>query len=626
MLIVPYDRMKVDLKDVAKPEPSNEVDHYKKVLKATGSYDVDQGGNLCEVRRSVDEDGKTTITLTHLANFLARPFREITEDNGVETSLMFEIEGRLSGGRKLSPALVLAPSFSSLGWVPSSWGMQAIIAPGSNKKDKVRHAIQLMSDGIKREHVFTHLGWRKVDENWHYLHAGGAIGNDQIKVNVEREGLQRYRLPLQGDKQTLIDAIRCSLDAREVADHQFTYTLLAMIGLAPLCQPLRKVGIEPAFILWSIGESGTRKSTITALFMNHFGVFPDGKSLPANFKDTANALEKKAFATKDSILVVDDFHPKATQTELRHMEGIAQQLLRGYGDRHARSRMRPDGTLRSSYPPRGLAIVTGEDVPRAGISTSARYLSVEVKRESVNLEKLTQAQAKAEMYSQTMVGYIQYLSDKIETIGDELKETFIQIRNETVNGKQHGRLPETVAWLHIGLSNFMQYAFEAGAITEQERDSISKEGLDIFKYLANRHSANMVEDKPINQFLNALRELIATEKVYVNSLINPTDHEYGDLIGCSDANYLYLYPDSTINAVTQFYAHQNRTFPITKDTLLKHLENDQLILVKQNGDRTERTPGKKIGGKTVRCIWLLKSAVQSSNDDESQPHADTEEF
>jgi hypothetical protein len=73
----------------------------------------------------------------------------------------------------------------------------------------------------------------------------------------------------------------------------------------------------------------SRKSSIVADSLNQFGDFPSGKILPASFKDTANALENKAFSTKDSLLVIDDYHPSATILEGRNMEQLAQQLLRG---------------------------------------------------------------------------------------------------------------------------------------------------------------------------------------------------------------------------------------------------------------------------------------------------------
>jgi hypothetical protein len=61
-----------------------------------------------------------------------------------------------------------------MGWVLNRLGPQAIINPG--QQQHVRAAIQSLSDSIRQEQIFAHLGWRKHGTQWVYLHAGGALG------------------------------------------------------------------------------------------------------------------------------------------------------------------------------------------------------------------------------------------------------------------------------------------------------------------------------------------------------------------------------------------------------------------------------------------------------------------
>jgi hypothetical protein len=577
---------------------------WKEALEATGRYEINDSGDLCHKR--YNRHGE--IELLPLCNFVARSTREIMEDDGIESRMTFEIEGILAGGRPLPMVKVPADKFLSLGWISQYWGMQANMEPGTTVREKVRHAIQMLSNGIERVVSYTHLGWRKINRSWVYLHAGGAVGASGVEVDVERESLQRYALPDRTDD--LSTAIECTFDALQVADKSLTYALLAMVGLAPLCEPLRQAGEEPSFILWILGESGTRKSSVAALFLNHFGHFPNGKTLPASFKDTANALEKKAFITKDSILVVDDYHPKATVQETKQMEQLAQQLLRGYGDRHGRSRMKQDTTLRQAYVPRGLCIVTGEDVPKAGTSTTSRYIAVEVDKNSVNLAKLCELQNNADMFSHSMRGYLEWLAPQMDELTKLLPDIFKKTRELVTRSDQHGRIPETVAHLYNGLMMFTGYAEDKGVLTEQQRDSMLKEGLDIFLNLANRHEASIVEDKPVTMFLNALQELLTTDKVSVARTQAPMEKAgFGELIGYNDDEYYYLLPETTMNAVTQFFQKQNKTFSLSKEMLLKQLENEDLILVRQGKEKTERTPGKRISGRLQRVIWLKKNAL-----------------
>ena len=56
------------------------------------------------------------------------------------------------------------------------------------------------------------------------------------------------------------------------------------------------------------------------------------------------------------------------------MAEIAQQLARAWGDQSERGRMQSDLTVKFAEPPRGLGIMSGEEVPDIGESGIARFL------------------------------------------------------------------------------------------------------------------------------------------------------------------------------------------------------------------------------------------------------------
>ena len=60
---------------------------------------------------------------------------------------------------------------------------------------------------------------------------------------------------------------------------------------------------QAGFSLFLTGPSGVFKSALAGLCQQHYGASMDGSSLPANFADTANALESMAFSAKDELLV-----------------------------------------------------------------------------------------------------------------------------------------------------------------------------------------------------------------------------------------------------------------------------------------------------------------------------------
>ncbi len=62
-------------------------------------------------------------------------------------------------------------------WVVENLGAGAIVSAGYGAKDRAREAIQHLSGDVPTQHVYTHIGWRKIDEKLVYLHAGGSIGS-----------------------------------------------------------------------------------------------------------------------------------------------------------------------------------------------------------------------------------------------------------------------------------------------------------------------------------------------------------------------------------------------------------------------------------------------------------------
>ena len=583
-----------------------ELKNYKDLLaKKTSKYSINNAGFLCYEKMT--SEGPLDI---QLANFVAMPVREIVRDNGQDTNFYFEIEGVLATGRPLPRVTIGAKEFSQTNWIPEKWGLQANIEPGSAAKDKVRHVIQVFAGDIQRDTIYVHLGWRRINGRWVYLHSTGAVGMDGVSVEVEG-GLERYTLP---EEPGGIESIKHILKLLEVAPLEVTIPLFASVFLAPLCEPLRHAGLEPAFVLWVAGITGAMKSTLASLYLSCFGDF-NGKTLPASFKDTGNAIEKKSFLCKDTLIVVDDYHPTASKNEAQKMESIAQQILRGYGDRVGRGRMNSDTKLRATYTPRGLAWVTGEDHPDAGQSTSARYLTVELKRGDIDLDILNDLQSNTIHLRKAMRSYIEFLAPQMDMLPEQFKVAFPLLRERALSAKgTHRRLPEVVAWLYLGLAAGLEYAATIGAVEERFREEWLARGWKVLIELAEKQGRRIEQDRPAIKFLNALSELIAGGSVYLNELAaaqdEGTEQKNSMFVGWRDESWFYLLPDTVFKAVVQFFNGQGVRFPVTSRTLWKNLDVENVILTENTAGENRRLIQKTIGGKKYRILQLQRSAIQ----------------
>lgn len=564
-----------------------------------------------------EENGFSSI-----ANFVAVPTREVSVDDGAEISRWFEIEGvLLSNGQTLRPLKINHTDFADLKWI-SEWGMAPNLEPGTVNKERMRHAIQQLAFVSKQVQVYGHLGFRQIGGKWRYLHAGGCIGEPGIGVEVDRR-LEKYVLPESaGDVRV---AVGQSLSLLEVADRKITTLLLALVYLAPLCEALRSAGSEPSFVVWLYGQTGTRKSTIAALFLSHFGNF-SAKGPPASFKDTANSLERRAFDTKDTVLWIDDFHPSSNSVEARKMEQIVQSLLRAYGDRVGRGRMRSDASLRPDYPPRGLVVGTGELLPD-GHSSNARMQAVEMTHQIVDLDKLTKAQSKAHLLAEAMAEYVKWVGERMDDpeYPVKLARKFQERRDLALPSQSHGRLAEAAAWLYLGLDSLLEFAEKAGVVSTEERLKELEKGWETLLTLSEEQSEQVDEVRPAKQFLSVVAGLLENGSLSVLPADRNEREKYDGVplpethVGWKDNDHFYFLPDILYNKVNAFLQRQDERVPLKKDALWKQLEAAGCLVpevTKENGkQKVRRTRKKSIDGKKVPTVWLKLECLEERDEE-----------
>ncbi|AKA70867.1 bifunctional DNA primase/polymerase [Clostridium scatologenes] len=591
------------IKDMTSILPPSDTAYrpYLEALETVAEYDIDEDGNLC----GYDKKGNPYT----IANFVAKPELEIIRDDGISEERSFRIEG-LQRGQSLPAIDVSAADFLSMNWVMKAWGIGASIRAGMGKKDQCRDAIQNMALDTEKLRIFTHLGWQRlIDRKWVYLHSDGCVGSDNITVEVEK-GLQKYVLPSKVND--LKKAVNASKALLEIAPKVVTIPLLALCYLAPLNDAFKRAGIEPNFLVWLYGGTGTRKTTTALLFLCHFGKF-NGKTPPASFKDTANAIERKSFATKDTVLLIDDYHPESSKYESEKMAQIAQRILRMFGDRIGRGRLKSTIEFQKEYPPRGEAIVTGEDIP-VGQSSVARFLGVEILQGDVDLEKLTEAQNKSSLLAEAMLGYIKWLIPQMEELPNTLSEKFAEKREHFQKSAAHGRLGEAAAWLAIAFEIMLEYFKFAGVCSEEEIQILKKESEEVLTALILKQNSIVNEEKPVEIFVKILKELMISGKIRVESLKQIASQDTlfttGETIGWKDDNFYYLRPEVTYNAVNKFLASRGQKFPILERTLWKQLDEAGLIQTEKSGEgKVQRCPKKavpkKVGQKETERLRLL---------------------
>ncbi|WP_316637459.1 hypothetical protein [uncultured Ruminococcus sp.] len=561
----------------------------------------------CLYVTTVSKRGSSTAKV---CNFVPRIVSEKTVDDGAVTEKTLVLSGIHADGSTLPPVEVNGADLSNFNWLLDKWGAKCIIEVGQRCKDHLRYYIQTTSEYAEQLTEYHVTGWKKIDGEWHFL----LPGDDSLNV-VLKGKLQHYCGESNYDLYDLIDAY--NLYKKPPASSHIIQPLVAFAFLTPLNEFLRQAGCMPKFVLFITGRTGTRKSTIAALILSFFGQF-SSTDLPMSFRDTANSIIANSFSLKDVLTCIDDFYP-SDNAEMKKLNTTAQTVMRAYGDRTGRARLRSDSTLMESRPPQGNAIITGELSPDIGESGTARYFTLELKEEDVDLGALSVCQSEAAdgAYRRTMYAYTQWLKrrylcddDHVEKLRDKLLSWHKTYRNNYYHHNQtcHGRLPEIVACLMIGMRFFLQFLKE-NCVIKQEDQEIE---LELFRKelyaLADQQSTNVEHDKPVNIFIRKLYSLIEGGKVMITERNRPDNFDPypPGYIGCQDEEYYYLNKDLAHSAVKKMCAEQGESFPVSAKALVKALAEEKLIKTTASGN----TVSVRYCGKNMRFIALDKSKAE----------------
>lgn len=543
-----------------------------------------------------------------LCNFAPRIVCEVIVDDGAEKTRRYLIGGTDANGNNFTPVEVPAGELEKMSWIANNLDASCDLCVVSQVEKHVRCAIKSTARFAEKQYIFSHTGWKKIDGAWQYLLPGD----------------ERYRVELKGKQRNYRGADTCTEDdlrklfcflRSDLMPDEIILPCIALIFLSPLNEFLRQIGHEPKFLLTLIGRTGSMKSTVAALMLSFFGNF-SATDLPMSFRDTANSIVHNAFALKDVLTCVDDYHPTA-RAEAGRMRETMQILARGYGDRTARNRLGSDITLREPRPPQGNVIVTAEFAPDIGESGTARLFCVEMKPGSICLPLLTEVQEQAldGCFVRCMGAFIRYIKERHLKDGQEqsllerLKMNFSELRSHWRNELKeksipfHDRFPDTLACLEVGFLFLTDFLCAKDITDERDATELQNRLHIVLLHLSAKQSESVEADRPTHIFLRKLYSLIECGQVCLIPASSRLETLPKNYIGYEDENYYYLMLDASHKAVKRLCGEQDEGFAISAKSLAKALADEGLI---EPGDNGTNTRTMRFGGRLKRVMLLRK--------------------
>jgi hypothetical protein len=566
-----------------------------------------------------------------LSNFSARIVEEVIADDGVNERGELVIDGTLAGGIMLPRISVPRNQFTALEWPFRKWGTRAIVTAGMGTKDRLREAIQRLSPEVPQRRVYEHPGWRDIpDLGWCFLHADGAISTQGgiAGVDVDLSGIAaNIILPNPPEGAQLREAVRACLALLELAPDLIMARLLGGVYRSILCE-FAPVDLS----IFLVGPSGVYKSELGGLAMQHVGAGFDRLHLPATWTGTPNYLEGMCFRFKDVPVVIDDFAPSGSSTDIARLHATADRVLRAVGNRGGRGRMNADGSLRPDLPPRGLVIGTGEDAPK-GHSLRARMDIVEVGPGDVNLDLLTEAQAAGRngLFVAGLAGFIQWIAIYVDDVRQQVPQLLADLRGRAQQQAVHARTPNAVANLALGWSVFLDFAVDVEAVTYHEAEVLRARVWQALGEAAASQARHQVSEEPARRFIDLLGSALSGGFTHVaeptggvpnnpeawgwrESTVGTGEYEriewrpQGTRAGWTDGENLYLDLEAALTAVQKVGQATGSPIGVSATTLAKRLQQ-RGFLRSSNEKQGELKVRRTLEGRRRHVLHLAASTI-----------------
>jgi len=404
----------------------------------------------------------------------------------------------------------------------------------------------------KREAVLTILGWYRWKGKPIFAHAGGIISSDDdrsecdhddpsgtsqlvdltdvdtacsdvpilagqdrsitaIRVEVPQQ-FAKYRLNTPQSKSDTQIAVRAVLDLLELGDPNITYIAIPTLFAAAIR--------NPRFALFLYGESGSLKTAFAMLLLSFF--LPDPQESDcASFKSTANALRAR-FATSGNVAVIVDDYVQVPGARNGGVEAQkAEELIRSVVNGSGKDRSYGDGSLRPNDRPRGLPIITGEQLPDGIESLRRRCINLPVDEttfaESVQGPRPNQLDrfqelAKNGVFANAMSAFIAWASGWLPRLRDYVDGPGYDLGEEI---PLHLRLPEAADYILSGADLFLQFSRDIGVCSEAEFERHAKRLMDATSNMLGRAYLESLEDSPTEAFGQHLQASMSSLQCHI---------------------------------------------------------------------------------------------------------------
>jgi len=579
-----------------------------------GSYTYCKKGG-CLARRTGKEGDDAQI----LCSFYPIPKETIRRDDGSTVRTDYVIGAFRPDGSEMPDARIMGESeFLAMKWPMKYWQFYGNIKPGRNTAQLIADAISTAGQQVARHRdVYEHTGVREVGGRMCYLYNGGAIGAQDVSVELGGS-LEHYEIADRG--HTREDAAAAELLLIDGMPGGLILPELAQAYLAPLYSVLEKMQQPPSYVVYVVGERGTGKSTTAGYVQGHFGNFYE-RRFPANFNDTPNQVREKLFWAKDALMVIDDYRRGAEGSRGRsQMDMVADAAITAVADRADRGRLDADKRMSALRPCRSTCIMTGEDMPNISVSRKMRLYRIEVQRGDIYKESADELDVYREhnklgFYRSCMRFYVEDLLarwDGIEAEMEQRLQAAAKIAKGTIRRKE-GRYLECMTHLLTGIGLLFDHIIACGMMTQEEKAARMARAAEDIAGNIDDQGSEVDEMQPETIWLQTLRSLFATRSVTLGEKDDLANGFRAGEIGFRDGDVVCLVPEACDEHIRERLRKGGQTLDASRHAILRALAKQGMIRYKPKKDMSgigETTIVTRTRLGQQRMIHLYKWALE----------------
>ncbi|MDD7175781.1 MAG: toprim domain-containing protein [Clostridiales bacterium] len=537
-----------------------------------------------------------------LCSFLPVPKETIRRDDGSTVRTDYVIGATRPDGTPMEDARIAGEGeFAAMRWPMKFWQFYGNIKPVKNGPQLVLDAISTAGQRIaKHRDVYEHTGMREIGGRTVYLYNGGAIGADDVSVELAGQ-LQHYEM--RERKHTREEAACAEMMLVNDLPGWLILPELAQAYLAPLYSVLERMQLPPSYVVYVIGDRGAGKSTVTGYVQGHFGNFYE-RQFPSNFTDTPNQVRDKLFWAKDSLMVIDDYRKTGDGGRTRSsMDMVADAAITAVADRADRGRLDADKRMSAPRPCRSTCIMTGEDMPNVSISRKMRLYRIQISMGDIYKNSADELEGfrvmnRAGMFRSCMRYYIEDLLARWDGIEDELQRRMddaAAIVKRALHRKE-GRYLECATHLMCGIGLMLDHLIACGVMEASERDArMERAAKDVCANIDDQ-GGEVDESQPEAIWLQTLQSLLATRTVTICSKDDAVGEGFrSNLIGYYDGDLVMLDPTRCDEYIGESLRKGGVTLGASRQAILRALAKKDMIVYKR------RDTGNGIGETTRVC-------------------------